>query len=447
MEKILFHKYELIRKIGAGGAGRVYLALDRHLNRLVAVKESSGAVSLKEMELLKELEHPGLPKVYDYFKEEESVWLVMEYIEGMTLRQYLDRHRRVKEGQAVTWMLELCRILKYLHGRHPAVIYRDLKPENIMIRQDGTLKLIDLGGAIHYACGSANEKICAGTPGYCPEEQWKGRRGETAWDIYAFGAVFHEMLTGDSPAKPPYERRPLSEYDKSLTPVLNKFIACCTGDKGAARYQTMEQAEEALLGYQKRKLPVGLFRIFKKLLMAGCMGETAAGLALPLLNGIPEDQIPFPYLAKPLFFLMVTLILSLIFSITESKKSYLVTQEKNLWLTEKKFSGLLLFFLILGAGVLFVPALYMAELAAYAEEEPEQLWVEMRDEYGRKLLLKEDAVYITNSSVRFELPTACLPEEEFSLQMVAIDEEGNTYISRIFRIRPKRAAESQQDLN
>ena len=136
MEKILLHKYELIRQIGSGGSGKVFLAMDRHLERLVAVKESSESASVEEMKLLRELEHMGLPVIYDYFKDQESAWIVMEYIEGMTLRQYLSRHKRVDEKQAVKWMLELCQIFHYLHDRHPAVIYRDLKPENIMIRQD-----------------------------------------------------------------------------------------------------------------------------------------------------------------------------------------------------------------------------------------------------------------------------------------------------------------------
>ena len=153
MGRILIQKYELIRLLGEGGSGKVFLAMDVHLDRLVAVKESCESVFLEEMKILKELDHTGLPIIFDYFMEQGKAFLVMEYIEGITLRQFLLKHKKVEEGQAVKWMLELCHIVQYLHDRHPAVIYRDLKPENIMIRQDGTLKLIDLGGAVRFACG------------------------------------------------------------------------------------------------------------------------------------------------------------------------------------------------------------------------------------------------------------------------------------------------------
>lgn len=441
MGRILFHKYELIRLLGIGGAGRVHLALDKHLGRLVAVKESHENVPLEEMELLRELEHPGLPRIYDYFEEQGSNWLVMEYIEGMSLRQYLDKHKRVKEKQAVKWTLELCQILKYLHGRHPAVIYRDLKPENIMIKQNGELKLIDLGGAIRYACGRENRGMCVGTVGYCPRQQWKGTRGDVSWDIYALGAVLHEMLTGDSPAKPPYERRSLSEYDKSLTGTLDKIIRCCTCKKGAYRYHSIEQVEEALLGYHKRSLTSTLWKMTKKLIIIACISVTAACFTLPLLEGIPEDHFPFPYLNKSLFFLSVTLFFYLIFFKVKPNKKFLIRQEKNIWLTKKQFSGLISLFLFLYAGALSIGVFNMAPANAHAEDQAEQLWVEMRDEYGRKLLLKNDAVYITKDCVRLELPVQRMPEEELSLQMIAVSENGNVYASRLFHIK------AQEDLN
>ena len=86
MGRVLIRKYEVLRPLGAGGAGKVYLAWDRHLSRLVVVKESREEFLLPETELLRELRHPGLPQIYDCFREEESSYLVMEYIEGMSLR-------------------------------------------------------------------------------------------------------------------------------------------------------------------------------------------------------------------------------------------------------------------------------------------------------------------------------------------------------------------------
>ena len=103
MGEILFYKYELIRLLGCGGMSRVYLARDLHLNRLVAVKESAEEFPFEEIALLKELEHQGLPGIYDCFEQEEKIYIVMEYVEGMSLRQYLSRYGALKEQQAVKW--------------------------------------------------------------------------------------------------------------------------------------------------------------------------------------------------------------------------------------------------------------------------------------------------------------------------------------------------------
>ena len=334
----------------------------------------------------------------------------------------------------------MCRILQYLHDRHPAVIYRDLKPENIIIRQNGELKLIDLGGAVRYACGREREELCAGTVGYCPLEQWKGGRADVSWDIYSLGVVLHEMLTGHHPGKPPYNNFSLSEYDRSLTRTLEKIIEYCIRKRKVLKYQSMNQVEEALLKYRKRSLSARLWQGLGKLLMTVCVCKMAVCLYLPLLRGIPENEFPFPFLCKPLAFFVLTLFLYFIFFGMKLKKRCLYRQEKNIWLTQKQFSGLISIFLSIGIA-LFISAPFRLTATAFAEKKAEKLWVEMRDAYGRKLLLKNDAVYITSDCVRFELPARRLPNEEISLQMVAVGEQGEVYNSRIFRIK------AEEDLN
>lgn len=435
MGKILIQKYELIRLLGKGGSGNVFLALDRHLGRLVAVKEIHESVSMNEMKLLKELEHKGLPMIFDYFVEQGSTFLVMEYIEGMTLRQFLLKHKKAEETQAVKWMLELCHIFEYLHDRHPAVIYRDLKPENIMIKQDGTLKLIDLGGAVQFACGRKIPDLCAGTVGYSPKEQWQSTRGDVSWDIYAMGMVFYEMLTGDNPGKPPYGRRKIAEYDKSIGKTLEKIINCCTNERKSCHYQSVLQLEKALLGYRKRNLPLLCRQAAEKtVLLMGIFG-TSASLILPLLYGIAKDQIPFPYLKKPLFFLIFTFVFHWIFFHFPQKNNYLRRQEKNIWLTRKNFSGLISLFLCCLLGAWMSVLFGMTLPAVCAGDDMGMLWVEMRDDYGRKMLLKDGTVYVTDNCVRFELPAKRLPDEEIALQMVAVGEGGEIYSSRIFNIQ------------
>lgn len=438
MNRILFYKYEVLQPIGSGRTGKVYLAKDLHLNQLVAVKESTEEFLSVETELLKGLDHPGLPRIYDCFRQQESTFLVMEYVVGMTLRQYLDKHGKVPRRQAVKWAVELCEILGYLHGRHPAVIYRDLKPENIMIRQDGGLKLIDLGSALRCAAGREKEELCVGTPGYCPVEQWNSTRGKAAWDIYGIGAVLHEMLTGVNPTLSPHGRRPLGEYDKTLKGALDEIVRTCTSEHAEDRYQSTEQVKKALLRYPPSKQHF-LWQVIKKsiLLLAG--GYTAACFLLPLLKGIPENAIPFPYLRRPLLFLGITIILYLILHLSKNfkavnKRTFLRKQEKNIWLTEKKFSGLFSVLLCVMGTAFMIGFSFFLHPVVHAGEEAENLWVEMRDDQGRKMLLKNDAVYITNNKVRFELPADRLPMQRLSMQIVAAGDDGNMYSSRIFYI-------------
>ena len=436
MKKILFHKYEVLRPLGQGGTGKVYLVRDMHLNRLAAVKESREDFLQSEVEILKKLDYPGLPGIYDCFKQGDNTFLVMEYIEGMTLRQYLNRHGKVAERQAVSWMTELCGILGYLHSRSPKVIYRDLKPENIMIRQDGRLKLIDLGTAVNDFGENGREGFCAGTAGYSPPEQWQETRGDVTWDIFGAGAVFHEMLTGVSPAKPPYQRRPLWEYDRSLSKSLNKIIQICTDREPSRRCQSVKEIETALLHYRE---PFSLNNrrwMLKKSLVAAAAAYTAFCFLGPLAGGIPQNQFPFPYLEKPLFLLMITLLLYLLLLGSKGRRQLLQKREKNIWLTEKQFSTGPVLLLFLLAGIWTPGKTEAPPFSVRAQEEQENLWVEMRDGQWRKMLLKEDAVLKTWEPVRFEIPPGRLPDQELSIQLLATGKDGSTYVSRIFRVHP-----------
>lgn len=442
MTEILNDKYEILRLIGRGGVGKVYLARDMNLERPVVIKESRQEFLLGEIALLKELRHGGLPLVYDCFSSRERTFLVMEYIEGMSLREYLDKYGKVPEKQALKWAMEICRILEYLHGRHPAVIYRDLKPENIMIRQDGTIKLIDFGGALQYACGKDREALCVGTAGYSPRQQWQQTKGDVTWDIYGMGAVLHEMLTGVSPSKPPYKRRSVLEFDRSLSGAWDKIIFSCTAEEAFGRYQSVGGLMQELQKLERscwKKLKEGL--AWKNFILSLSGGYTALCFSLPLVEGIPETSFPFPYLEKPLFSLMITLLLFLFLYGGRQKRRILRRQEKNIWLTEKRFSGLISLLLLLAGPACTEPVERVSEVCA--KEQLQSLWVEMRDDQGRKMLLKEDAVYVTDDKVRFELPAERLPDQELALHFVAVGEDGTTYRSRIFYIR----GETQKDKN
>lgn len=261
MKNILAGKYELRKKIGEGASGIVYLAWDRHLEHFVAIKEQkpiSGAdeneMLKREMEMLKTLRHPMLPAVYDYFQE-ESRYLVMEYIEGCSLHNYIEREGCIPEEQACIWALQLAGLLTCLHTEKPPVIYRDLKPENIIVCPDGNLRVIDFGAAASIRYDKYQQDSLAGTRGYAAPEALEeggvanGSVDERS-DIYTLGATLYHMLTGYNPSLPPYGVRPVRSMNPQLSAGIEEIVRKCTQPEASKRYQT---AEEAAKDIRRRK--------------------------------------------------------------------------------------------------------------------------------------------------------------------------------------------------
>ncbi len=438
MRRILYNKYEVLKPIAEGGMGSVWLVKDLHLNKLAAVKINHPCTNhnnqsgvLQEREVLKQLSHPMLPHIIDFFQEGGSECLVMEYVEGITLEQYLRRFGAVKPWQAVAWGVELTEVLHYLHSQNPPIIYRDLKPANIMIKQDGKLKLIDFGTAASPAFGQKREMFITGTPEYSAPEQWKeGNVGKKS-DIYALGAVLHEMLTGIRPNGGIGERRPVREYDRSIPSELEKIILTCTRKQPQERYASMEQVKTALLTYKKngfyRKVVYSIKREIGSLLWLLAICRTV----LPFLQGVKAEEVPFPFLLQPLFLFAVALLYYFFIVKKQERNRFIKKHEKSVFLTEKRYAGLY------KAGIfilLFLQLGMVHDKFLQAAEESPKLWVEMRDEQNRKLLLKEGAIYHPEQKIRFDIPVQELPQGIFSVQIVAVKDTGEIYESRVFLV-------------
>ncbi len=438
MKEILCNKYEVLKPIAEGGMGSVLLVKDLHLNKLAAVKVNKPlslmtkkSSILQEREVLKQLFHPALPQIIDFFEEEGKEYLVMEYVEGITLEQYLRRFGRVEVGLAVTWAVELTEVLSYLHSQNPPIIYRDLKPANIMIRPDGRIKLIDFGAAAVSAFGCDKEEFLMGTPGYSAPEQWKDGCAGKQSDIYALGAVMHEMLTGIRPMQTLMVRRPIREYDRSIPTKLEKIVTICTKRQMCERYPSMQQVKTELLTYHRkgtgRKLRASILQSINILLW----GMVFLSVSVPLLQGIREDSFPFPFLIKPLILAGITLCYQFLLIHQKDKRRFLKKQEKNIFLTEKKFTG------SYTVGLLLLVLLLFGNLPmeiSHAGETGKELWVEMRDMQNRKLLLKKGTVYNPEERIRLDIPKEKLPEGTLSMQIVAVNASGDVWESRVFLV-------------
>ncbi len=265
----LFHRYLIQEVIGHGGMSSVYRARDMHFPnvlKLVAVKEmiiTTNDPKTREMiirnfereaNILATLNHPAIPKIFDYFSIEDRSYLVLDFINGKDLDQILNESEGfLPESQVVQWALELCDVLSYLHNHKPEpIIFRDMKPSNVMVRPDGHIMLIDFGIAKRFQAGQRGTMI--GTEGYSPPEQYRGE-ATTRADIYALGATLHHLLTKRDPRlEPPFSfaERPIQKINPAVSPELVAVIEKALQYDPQDRYQTIDEMREALLGAARR---------------------------------------------------------------------------------------------------------------------------------------------------------------------------------------------------
>lgn len=211
---LLENKYRILGLIGRGGMSRVYRAEDLRLEKTRAVKEIRKLDCenyeivrnslLSEIRMLKKLDHPGLPEIVDVFEYDEGVYLVMEYVEGKTLKEILSDQKRIREPVVTAWAIEICKVLSYLHSQDPPVIYRDLKPSNIILDLKGRIRLIDFGTAREFRRERNSDTVCLGTWGYAAPEQFGIGQSDIRTDIYSLGITMYQLLTGEDPSSRPY---------------------------------------------------------------------------------------------------------------------------------------------------------------------------------------------------------------------------------------------------
>ncbi|MHC9540577.1 MAG: ankyrin repeat domain-containing protein [Vulcanimicrobiota bacterium] len=266
-KKILIQsRYEVEYEIKRGGMGCVYKARDIRLNTVVAVKKMlAGTMSAEEQrdaemrfkreaELLSRLHHGGLPKVIDYFRDADpekpshnAHFLVMTFIEGKDLDTVIAARNQkpFPADKVVDFARQILKILCYLHGQNPPVIYRDMNPRNIMVKE-GRVFLVDFGIARIFTPQQKATNI--GTPGYAPIEQCKGF-AEPRSDLYSLGVVMHYLLTGidpEDPNKPPFSFLPLRKANPSLPEYLEEIITVLLADRCSDRPASAEMLLQML---------------------------------------------------------------------------------------------------------------------------------------------------------------------------------------------------------
>jgi len=247
--EIIDNRYELIRQTGKGASSIVYLAQDKKLDRICAVKivnkntyanKIAAQESLNEANKMKLLAHISIPQLYDIFDDDDRLCIVMEFIEGKTLNEIIKSMTRpLDEYTIIQWSKQLCRVLFYLHTLKPPRIFRDLKPANIILQPNGVIKLIDFGTMKNYDDSRSEDTVNLGTKGYAAPEQFGGRGATDArTDIYGLGMTMYHLITGVNPSLPPFEFKPIRYYRKDVSKGLEDIVMKCIAIEREERYQS-----------------------------------------------------------------------------------------------------------------------------------------------------------------------------------------------------------------
>jgi serine/threonine-protein kinase len=268
---ILKGRYRIENVLGEGAHGTVYSASDLTIEgstwALKEIRESSLipgerqeviAHFYREAEILKTLNHTGVPKVIDVFSSDSCHYLLMEHVEGQTLQQLM-KSGMPDVQSVVGWALRLCQILTALHESKPhPLIFRDLKPSNIMMTPRGRLLLIDFGIARYLDPTKNGDTVALGTPGYAPPEQYGNARTDCRSDIYSLGATMYELLTGADMASFSFCFPPVAELNPSVGPALEGIIMRCLERLPEKRFESARDLFEALRPvYRRNRVPAG----------------------------------------------------------------------------------------------------------------------------------------------------------------------------------------------
>ncbi|MGM0366636.1 MAG: protein kinase domain-containing protein [Actinomycetota bacterium] len=270
-EELVANRYKIIKKIASGGMADVYLGQDQKLDRKVAIKilspnyaqdKSFVARFKREAQILAKLNHPSIVQIYDWGKYNGSYFICMEYVEGYSLKDIIERRGVIPPRAAARYCIQICEALEIAHRNN--LIHRDIKPQNILITPEDKVKVTDFGIAKHSVEDATRTLNIIGTANYISPEQAMGKTIDNRSDIYSLGVVLYEMITADlpfrgessieislkhineAPVKP-------SLMIQGIPPALEKIVMHCLQKDSNLRYSSVSHLKEDLRKYLENK--------------------------------------------------------------------------------------------------------------------------------------------------------------------------------------------------
>ncbi len=270
---IIANRYKIIKKLGQGGMGEVYKALDTILDRVIAIKiVYSNLIKkqefiqrfLREAKITASLNHINIVKVFDLILDNNNYYLIMEFIDGNSLRNYLENRKEINILNELDLFLQILDGIEYAHSKN--IVHRDLKPENIMLTKEGIIKITDFGLA--FALGShslTNPGTLMGTLGYLSPEQAQGIDVDHLTDIYSLGVILYELLTNNLPiidtnaAAMIYKilnEKPIppTKYNPNIDKELENIILKAIEKNKNKRYKNTTEFKNIIINYINKKI-------------------------------------------------------------------------------------------------------------------------------------------------------------------------------------------------
>lgn len=409
-DRILGNRYHIKKQLGKGGLGSVYLCHDDKLHKDWAIKELDEPSDLErsmELELLKTISCNVFPRIVDIIKENGRVFLVMDYVDGITLKEKM-KIQTLTEKEVLSWAKEIAKGIDYLHRMSVPILYMDCKPDNIMLTDAGEIRLVDLGSA--YVCFKDKKQRISGTKYFAPREQYRPGQDRDACapdvrtDIYAFGMTLYYLLTGGKKEQRRGNKLCIRDVNPAVSWGMSHIIEKCTMEKPEQRYQSMEEVLEQLKHIRR----IGRQKESRFLLLKSVGFVVKAMCALLVLFFAYSYQKQGINAEHSLYMASVAMVLFLL--LCRTRRNVVYEWNRDVFCgTGKRF--LYSFLLVMSLAGMIHLTTYAAEDAtdkvvkdAENGTEEERLKVTIYDEYGRKILIRDGASWNVEENILVSIP-------------------------------------------